>query len=79
VSHAAAEELKECQVPAAASLVRLTGLLAQRQVRSLLELVLPAEARRDEAASVPKEPVPASVLPEPAAAVAQPAEWACRA
>jgi hypothetical protein len=79
VSHAAAEELKECQVPATASLVRPDVLPAQRQVRSLLELVLPAEARREEAVSVPKEPVPVSVLPEPAAAASQPAEWACRA
>jgi hypothetical protein len=69
----------ECLVSAAASLVCLTGLLAKRQVRSLLELVLPAEARREEAVWVPKEPVPVLVLPEPAAAAAQPAEWACRA
>ena len=79
VSHVAAEELKESRVSAAASLVRLTVLLAQCQVRSLLELALLAEARQEAAVSGPKAPVPVSVPPEPAAAAALPDGWACRA
>jgi hypothetical protein len=79
VSHAAVGELKECQVPAAASLVRPVVLLAKRQVRWLHARVPRAEARREVAASVPIEPVPVSVLREPDAAVAQPDGWACLA
>jgi hypothetical protein len=79
VFHAAAEELKECQARAAASLGCPVVLLAKRRVRWLRALVPPAEARREEAASVPKAPAPVSALREPDAAVAEPDGWACRA
>lgn len=76
VSHAFVEEPKERPAqPASSARWNVPSAL---QVRLLLELAPPAEARQEEAASVPRELVPVAVPPESAAAVAPPDESAYR-